>query len=226
MDSGLRPSACPAYVLAGGQSKRFGSDKARVVIDGKLQVQRLAEMLKRHGHEVTVVASENDLYRDLDLCVIADHQAGLGPMMGVATALTDRIKGLSRTPSVQASVSGMPSRDGWILALSVDQFLWKPDWFAALAGEVQGTVNAVSYCFEAHGRSSGERTLKTQPLPGLFHVSLLPSFERFIACGQLALRSVIEESHGVSIPSDDNPANWSFNDRSSLQRLIQLSQRS
>src|SRR4051812_40718043 len=78
----------PAYILAGGKSERFGSDKARAVLEGKPLVVRVAESLMPIASSVTVVAREDDQYGDLELRTVGDLQPGLGPMGGLLTALT------------------------------------------------------------------------------------------------------------------------------------------
>lgn len=229
--SGLTTPNCPAYILAGGQSNRFGSDKSRVLVNGKVQICQLAATLSHQGHEVIVVAGEHDHFGDLEFLrdlpsrVIFDRQPGLGPMMGVATALADRLQYHERVdnPDNKPNDSETPSPDGWLLALTVDQFLWKADWFECLAEEVQGTVEAATFRFDANEDKSKPSHWKIQSLPGLYHVCLLPLLEQSVARGQLALRSILGEVNVASISHTDNPSNWSFNDQATLERLIRMS---
>ena len=79
----------PLYILAGGKSSRFGSDKARAEIDGQPLITRVADRLAPVVGATTVVADVVDKYIDLNLRTIADIEPGLGPMGGLATALGD-----------------------------------------------------------------------------------------------------------------------------------------
>lgn len=74
----------PCYILAGGRSSRFGSDKARALLDGEPLVVRVARMLEV---DAIVVAAESGTYDDLGLTTIGDDEPGLGPVGGVMTAL-------------------------------------------------------------------------------------------------------------------------------------------
>ena len=77
----------PLYILAGGKSSRFGSDKARAELHGVPLVARVAEGLATVTAGVTVVAAVEDAYADLGLETIGDDEPGLGPMGGLVTAL-------------------------------------------------------------------------------------------------------------------------------------------
>src|SRR5436190_19307235 len=79
----------PIYILAGGKSSRFGSDKARAEIDGEPLLARIVRVLKPAAKNFTIVADAENKYGDLGLRTIADVQPGLGPMGGLLTALND-----------------------------------------------------------------------------------------------------------------------------------------
>lgn len=87
MLSGAGAKLCPAYLLAGGRSSRFGSDKALACIAGKPLLLRAAEALQAARCSVTVVAEHADTYAALGLPTIADEVPGLGPLGGICTAL-------------------------------------------------------------------------------------------------------------------------------------------
>ena len=79
----------PAYLLAGGRSQRFGSNKARVMFRGKPLVHTLADDLDRLGWQVAIVAQSAEDYADLGLRVIPDISPDAGPMAGLLAALED-----------------------------------------------------------------------------------------------------------------------------------------
>lgn len=70
-------------VLAGGQSSRFGSDKALAELGGRTLLARAVAALQPHCHAVIVVGRS-----DAPVPTIPDRPAaGLGPLGGIAAAL-------------------------------------------------------------------------------------------------------------------------------------------
>jgi molybdopterin-guanine dinucleotide biosynthesis protein A len=72
-------------VLAGGESRRFGSDKALALIEGIPLVERAAATLARAFPEVVIVSSRaptTTAWRH-----VADERAGQGPLAGIEAAL-------------------------------------------------------------------------------------------------------------------------------------------
>jgi len=76
------------YVLTGGQSSRFGADKALAHYQGRPMVESVAERVRGVAGSVTLVGAP-ERYRSLELRVIPDIEANLGPLAGLAAALND-----------------------------------------------------------------------------------------------------------------------------------------
>ena len=76
------------YVLTGGRSSRFGSDKARYEIDGRPLALRTAEKVRLAAGSVTLVGAPQR-YPDWDLRVIPDPVEDFGPLAGIVAALQD-----------------------------------------------------------------------------------------------------------------------------------------
>ncbi len=76
-----------AFILAGGGSRRFGSDKARYKLCGRPMIQGIADTLAATCERMTVVAKEAGTYADLGLNTVADHYTERVPLSGVLTAL-------------------------------------------------------------------------------------------------------------------------------------------
>jgi molybdopterin-guanine dinucleotide biosynthesis protein A len=72
-------------VLAGGQSQRFGSDKAAATLGGKTLVERAAETLACVFDEVVVVSSRDTPAGGWTR--VADLRPGEGPLAGIEAAL-------------------------------------------------------------------------------------------------------------------------------------------
>ncbi len=77
------------YILSGGRSSRFGSDKARHVVGGKTLLEHSAEVLSALCGEIAVVGHRAGEYEDLGFRTIADLHPGLGPMAGIEAASAD-----------------------------------------------------------------------------------------------------------------------------------------
>ena len=76
-----------AIVLAGGQSRRMGRDKALLELGGQPLIARVVRQVARHFDEVLVSANDPARYAFLELPVLPDETPDQGPLMGLATAM-------------------------------------------------------------------------------------------------------------------------------------------
>ncbi|WP_156256300.1 molybdenum cofactor guanylyltransferase [Sandarakinorhabdus oryzae] len=100
-------------VLAGGESRRFGSDKALALLDGQTLLARAIERL-RVCDELVVAG------RDVPgITSLADWPApGLGPLGGLAAAMRHlRRAGCAHLVSLPVDVEGLP--DDWLERLFI-----------------------------------------------------------------------------------------------------------
>lgn len=74
------------YVMAGGASRRFGSDKALVQFDGTPLLLRMCGLTQAATGSVRVIAPRGR-YADLDIPIIEDRWPDEGPLGGMITAL-------------------------------------------------------------------------------------------------------------------------------------------
>ena len=74
------------YVLVGGRSSRFGTDKALAEWHGEPLARWVAKRVRAAAGSVTLVGSP-ERYQDLGLPVVADETPGLGPLGGILAAL-------------------------------------------------------------------------------------------------------------------------------------------
>ncbi len=74
-------------VLAGGQSRRLGQDKALLSWSGAALLLRPFEILRTVFSEVVVVTISGRAYEDLGVPVIHDRFEGQGPLAGIHAAL-------------------------------------------------------------------------------------------------------------------------------------------
>lgn len=172
----------PVYILAGGRSSRFGSDKARAVFGGEPLIVRLAKQIQPVAREVTIVADVADKYADLGLTTIADLRPGLGPLGGIETAL------------VHAQHPRGTNVD-WCIIFSCDLTLIRPAWIELLAAGRRSDSLVVAFS-DSRGR---------HPLPGLYHIHLLSVVRACLSAGRRALNELVDGVADVDLPV---PGDW------------------
>jgi molybdopterin-guanine dinucleotide biosynthesis protein A len=203
----LPPPGLAAYILAGGQSRRFGEDKAMVVIDGQPQLVRLADDLRSLGCRVSVVTSRPGAYRQLGLRTVVDRRPGLGPLAGLERALEDAQspEGALRWALVLAcDTLELPSR--WLTALC-RPLLWPEPNRRSPIGPSDVAVQV--YLFAAAsdalpadgglpprvGGPSAPALIRAapgwQPFPGLYAVTLLPAVRDALAAADRSLQRLL-----------------------------------
>lgn len=160
----------PAYILAGGRSSRFGSDKARALLKGEPLILRLSRALRETARPVVAVADRPGKYADLGVPTIADRVRGLGPLGGLLTALRH-------------------ARHRWILLVSCDLVEIRPQWILSMLSARRPGTLAVAFHHE-----------HWQPMPALYHKLLLAVAGRQIRRGELALWKLIEQCRHVALP--------------------------
>ena len=76
-----------AILLAGGNSRRMGREKAFLKINGIPLIQYVYNQLQTHFRTVLISANDKAKYSFLGAEVIVDKKPGMGPLMGIASAL-------------------------------------------------------------------------------------------------------------------------------------------
>jgi molybdenum cofactor guanylyltransferase len=74
-----------AFILAGGQSKRMGRDKALLPIAGRMLIERMLERVRDVGFVPRICGSRPDLARFAE--IVPDTVPGSGPLAGIEAAL-------------------------------------------------------------------------------------------------------------------------------------------
>lgn len=163
-------------VLAGGASRRMGTDKALVEVAGRSLLMTATTVLQAVFREVVVVGSRPGRKSDLEIQVIPDLRPGLGPLAGIHAALTHA-----------------DGRDVFILACDLP--LVTSDLVRRIAGAAihDGKPFGVeSGCADAAVRVARDRR-GPQPLCGLFRNCCLPVVEAALNEGRLSALELIGE---------------------------------
>ncbi|HLY95662.1 MAG TPA: molybdenum cofactor guanylyltransferase [Sideroxyarcus sp.] len=92
---------CTALILAGGDSRRMGQDKAALVLDGKTLLQRVTATMQSIFPKVIV--SVRQPRSGMELPQVCDEQVSSGPLAGLVAGLAQ-----ADTPWVFAVACDMP----------------------------------------------------------------------------------------------------------------------
>ena len=174
-ENGAGSERIPLYIVAGGKSRRFGSDKARALVEGVPLISRLAETLSTVASSTTVVAATSGAYDDLSLLTLGDDVPGLGPAGGIVTALRHRLR-------AQGS--------GWILVSACDWAEVEAGWVGLLLSAIAPGAHAVLF-------DPG------QPLFGLYHTEAEPALAGAIDSGNLRMQEIVSGLSLVVVPPPD-----------------------
>jgi len=189
-----------AYILAGGQSSRFGENKALVSVLGEPLIVRLASQLASDGLRVTLVVQNLSVYARLGIQMIEDGVAHGGPLAGVLAALRD------------ANRLGIH----WCYISSCDTLDWRTEWPAVLVSAIQSRPDSVAAVL-----SDGSDD-EFRPLPGLYRSELWGLVSDLWRDGVRSMRkfhqSIGERVEKCRVEPDLLPK--SFNTREELTRLL------
>lgn len=190
----MQATALPVYLLAGGRSSRFGSDKARALLGGEALILAQARCLMPYAAPLQVVAREPGQYADLGLPTLADREPDRGPLGGLLTALADcRQRG-----------------HDWLLLASCDVAGVRPEQIESLLAAPRQGLLALAWKADFW-----------EPLWALYHVDLLPAVEARLARGEGALWRLLEAVPARAL-SPSGPAWIQINRPIDLERAHRL----
>jgi molybdopterin-guanine dinucleotide biosynthesis protein A len=110
------------YVLAGGASSRFGTDKAFAELQGETMLARTANLVAKVASDVKIVSPAVKLKRGQH-ATIPDKWPGEGPLGGILTALLDAREN--------------DGANGVALIVSCDMPFLTEDWLKYLTGRAR-----------------------------------------------------------------------------------------
>lgn len=106
-----------AVLLAGGESRRMGTEKAVLIISGKpLWERQLGVLRKLHPQEIFVSVRDDPPWRPPDIRLLLDEKPSRGPLSGLAIALKEM-----RTTHLLALAIDMPLMTGSHLRFLCDR---------------------------------------------------------------------------------------------------------
>ncbi|MEX0869444.1 MAG: molybdenum cofactor guanylyltransferase [Nitriliruptoraceae bacterium] len=150
-------------VLAGGKSRRMGTDKRWVPVAGVPMVVRAIDALRPVADEVFVVGEAG--HRGTPVPVFADLRRDHGPVAGIETALVT-----ARHEFVIVVAVDHPWLSSAVLALLVDRLVAEPDRLSVILGTTSGP----------------------QPLIGAWRASARPALGHLLDSGERRAMSLID----------------------------------
>ncbi len=152
-------------VLAGGRSRRLGTDKALLALHGRPVIQWTVERVASVCDHVTLVVNEPDRYRFLGLPMVTDVTPYGGPLVGLYS-------GLRHTSAP------------WTLALACDMPLVRTEllqWLLKCRNAVDAALPVVNGL--------------VQPFPGLYSRDCVGAIDSLLASGKSAARDLAQACH-------------------------------
>jgi len=136
----LSPQGISAVILAGGDSRRLGIDKALLELDGQTLLSRVVQKLAPLSDDVIVVTNSPEDYEHLALGVrfVPDERPGEGALMGIYSGLT-----AATYPSALTVASDMPFLNMSLLRVLVDKIAGHDAVVPRLEGGLLEPLHAV-----------------------------------------------------------------------------------
>ncbi|MEL6895658.1 MAG: molybdenum cofactor guanylyltransferase [Planctomycetota bacterium] len=190
----------PVFILAGGHSRRFGSDKALAKRRGEIpSILYLQQQLIQNGcreESIFAITGQTKRYSDIGIRCLPDAIADAGPMGGVLTALQH-----------MRSV-GLAGNSPYCLLLSCDLFEIPADWISALM------VGTFTDAKPDGWTSTADPPIVVlfddghcQPFPSLVHMDALPLLHQALASGDYSLQRFYSK-HREQVRRMTIPENW------------------
>lgn len=156
---------CGAVILCGGQSRRMGTCKALLTVEGEPVLHRLAGALS-FFEERLLSANDAALGAGLSWTVVEDRFPGLGPGAGLHAAL-------------------LASKKEALLCVSCDLPAFSEQAARCLLAQFPGDCAAM-VCRDGTGQ--------LHPLCGIYTKQMLPALERRLSAGHCRMTELLEDA--------------------------------
>jgi molybdopterin-guanine dinucleotide biosynthesis protein MobB len=167
-------------ILAGGESRRFGSPKALAVVQGRRIIDRVLDALAAAVPDVGLNANDPGLFADLGLPMRFDSVFGGGALAGLHAALRWAVE--SGRSGALVVACDMPWVSAQLLRMIADR---------STSTEADAVVP----------ESGGRRGI--EPLCAWYSVRCLPHVERMIEDGELRVHRLMDRIRAEVVPLDE-----------------------
>lgn len=170
MKTNIPDNSLTGLVLAGGQSRRFGADKARHEVAGRAMIERVVEAVAAVAEDVLISVGAEGSFDVPAARQVVDRHKDAGPLAGLHAGLV-----AAETP--------------WVLAVACDLPFITPAVLRALAAARRPDAAAV-----VARTPDGRR----HPLCACYHRRVVPVVEAHLAAGRLALHALLDRLDNVA----------------------------
>lgn len=196
MSGGLKPALLCGAVLAGGESRRMGRDKARLRVGGEVLWRRQVRVLREAGAAPVVVVRRPGQTGLRGVPVVRDEFADAGPLAGLHAALV------------------AAGEAAWVAVLAVDMPAVEADWFARLCKRCAPGRGAVARHAEGF-----------EPLAAIYPREARAMVERRLRRGEYAMQGLVRalaqagKMTVVEIAAEERAAMENWNSPGDRRRL-------
>lgn len=184
------PESLSGLVLAGGKSRRMGSDKAALQTGGETQLERAVKLLQRHVGEVFVSTAADQ----------ADD-----PVRGKFRQIVDRYEDMGPVAGILSALDTSPQRSWLVLACDLPHI-------------DDGTIDFLIRNASTENPFTAYRSVNDglpEPLCAIYRPESRPHIDRFVADGIVCPRKMLINSpttlleqpnpgalHNINTPED------------------------
>jgi molybdenum cofactor guanylyltransferase len=159
-----------AIILAGGQSRRMGRDKALIDFNGQPIIAHVIDVMRELSDDVIVVSNRADEYARFGVWIVPDYDPPSGPLGGIAAGLSAAKNDLSIVVACD-----MPFLNRALLRYLIDR-----------AGKVDAVVMKTGDDYE--------------PLHAVYRSTCLPFIQQHLAQGDRRVISFFDDVKLLTIP--------------------------
>jgi molybdopterin-guanine dinucleotide biosynthesis protein A len=175
--AGLTKDGLSGIVLAGGQSRRLGRDKAVEPVQGQPLIQRVVERVRQVSRETVIVVADQDrgdaLPLDKEARIALDIYPGKGSLGGIFSGLS-------------------AAQEAWGVVVACDMPFLNLDLLRYLAS-LREEVDAVVPVLEG----------RPEPTHSLYSKACLPHIEARLKANDLKISGFFDEVRVKYVPEED-----------------------
>ena len=182
---------CSVAIIAGGQSKRFGSPKYRAKIGRLRLIDMTVSLARQLSPDIMIISGLEAIKKEFALPVFADKFPRCGPLAGIHSAL------------IHATTE-------WIAVLPVDMPLLKAEFYFSLYEQRKHNTPIVA-----------ETDKGIEPMVSLWPRSAIPTIERALKDKQFKIHFVLQELSAVHVlfPKEESIHFFNVNFKSDLNLI-------
>ncbi len=183
-------SAVTTVILAGGEGRRIGGDKALQRLRGKPLIDWVFAAVRPQSDEVLISANEqHGAYAHCGCRIFRDITPGAGPLAGLQAAMLN-------------------ARNDWVASVPCDTPFLPADLIPRLLAAAVHADGAVAV-------AGGRR----HPTIAVYRKSVLPKLDAYLAAGGRKVGGWLDTLHTADVPFDDAAAFVNVNTREELGSL-------